>query len=254
MLSVHSATYQVRDRILLNDISINLPKGKLYGLIGHNGSGKSTLIKLLSGELVPSSGSVLLEQQPIQRFSTKELAKHIAYLPQRLPEAADFYARELVMLGRFPWQKWLKKPTALDHEIVDLAMAQTQVTQFAEQMVNTLSGGERQRVWLAMCLAQQCQYLLLDEPLSALDIVYQVEVMQLIRRLVDDQGLTVVLILHDINLAAQFCDELIALKGGKLCKHAPVHEVMQQSVLQEIFGVTLHLLDHPEGTHRVAVL
>jgi len=109
-------------------------------------------------------------------------------------------------------------------------------------------------VWLAMCLAQQCQYLLLDEPLSALDIVYQVEVMQLIRRLVDEQGLTVVLILHDINLAAQFCDELIALKGGKLCKHAPVHEVMQQSVLQEIFGVTLHLLDHPDGTHRVAVL
>ena len=203
---------------------------------------------------MPSSGSVLLEQQPIQRFSSKELAKHIAYLPQRLPEVADFYARELVMLGRFPWQKWLKKPTALDHEIVDLAMAQTQVTQFAEQVVNTLSGGERQRVWLAMCLAQQCQYLLLDEPLSALDIVYQVEVMQLIRRLVDDQGLTVVLILHDINLAARFCDELIALKGGKLCKHAPVHEVMQQSVLQEIFAVTLHLLDHPDGTHRVAVL
>lgn len=254
MLSVHSATYQVRDKTLLNNISLNLSNGRLYGLIGHNGSGKSTLIKLLSGELAPSSGSVQLEEQRIHQFSAKELAKHIAYLPQRLPEAADFYVRELVMLGRFPWQKWLQKPTALDHDIVERAMAQTQVTQFAEQAVNTLSGGERQRVWLAMCLAQQCRYLLLDEPLAALDIVYQVEVMQLIRRLVDEQGLTVVIIIHDINLASQFCDELIALKGGSLCKHAAVQDIMQPCVLQDIFGVNLHLLEHPNGTHRVAVL
>lgn len=254
MLSLDAVSFRVGNKVLLHDISCSLPTGRLYGLIGHNGSGKSTLIRLLGGELAPSSGAVRLEDSTVHTLSARARARHIAYLPQHLPEAADFHVRELVMLGRFPWQGWLQKPTAQDMDLVAQAMAQTAVAQFADQPVNTLSGGERQRVWLAMCLAQQSAYLLLDEPLAALDIVYQVEVLQLIRRLVDGQGLTVVIIIHDINLAARFCDELIALKGGRLYRQAPVSELMQADALHELFGVHLHLLNHPDGQHRVAVV
>lgn len=254
MFSVDAVSFCADSKVLLRDISCSLQKGRLYGLIGHNGSGKSTFIRLLSGELAPSSGAVHLQGERVHALSPKARARRIAYLPQKLPEAADFLVRELVMLGRFPWQGWLQKPSAEDVSIVEQAMQQTAVAPFAEQPVNTLSGGERQRVWLAMCLAQQSACLLLDEPLAALDIVYQVEVLQLVRRLVDERGLTVVLIIHDINLAAQFCDELIALKAGALCRQAPVAEMMRAEVLHDIFGVHLHLLDHPDGQHRVAVV
>lgn len=254
MLSLDAVSFRVGNKVLLHDISCSLPAGRLYGLIGHNGSGKSTLIRLLGGELAPSSGQIRLEGNSVHALSAKARARRMAYLPQHLPEAADFHVRELVMLGRFPWQGWLQKPSAEDAEVVAQAMRQTAVEPFADQPVNTLSGGERQRVWLAMCLAQQSAYLLLDEPLAALDIVYQIEILQLIRRLVDERGLTVVLIIHDINLAAQFCDELIALKGGRLYRQAPVADLMQADVLHELFGVRLHLLDHPDGQHRVAVV
>ncbi|TDQ56319.1 iron complex transport system ATP-binding protein [Mesocricetibacter intestinalis] len=254
MLKIEKLGFRVQDKTLLRDISFSLAAGKVYGLIGHNGSGKSTLIKILSGENSPSQGEIFLDHKPLSAFGHKALARRIAYLPQHLPEAADFLVSELVMLGRFPWQGWLQKPSREDQLIVEEAMALTAVSRFAGQPVNTLSGGERQRVWLAMCLAQQSEYLLLDEPLAALDIVYQVEVLQLIRRLVEERGLTVVIIIHDINLAAQFCDELIALKQGRLCCRGRVEEVMNAGVLEDIFGMRLHLLPHPQGTHQVAVV
>lgn len=254
MFRVEAVSVHADGKPLLREVSCTLQTGYLYGLIGHNGSGKSTLIRLLGGELSPSAGRVQLKGDCVHKLDVKARARRIAYLPQKLPEAADFLVRELVMLGRFPWQRWLQKPTAEDLAVVQQAMQQTAVLRFADQPVNTLSGGERQRVWLAMCLAQQSDYLLLDEPLAALDIVYQVEVLQLIRRLVDERGLTVLIIIHDINLAAQFCDELIALKGGQLYRQAAVAEMMQADVLHDIFGVHLHLLDHPDGRHKVAVV
>lgn len=254
MIQVKNASLVIEQKKLLENINLSLPKGKIYGLIGHNGSGKSTLIKMLSGEIPPTTGEILINEKNISTFNHKALAKNIAYLPQKLPDATDFHVDELVMLGRFPWQNWLQKPTAADHAIVAEAMSLTSTEKFAKQAVNTLSGGERQRVWLAMCLAQQSEYLLLDEPLAALDIVYQVEVLQLIRRLVDERQLTVIIIIHDINLASQFCDELIALKNGELCCHGAVSEIMNVQQLEKIFGIRLHLMPHPEGSHRVAVV
>ena len=254
MLASHAVSFSANNKLLLDDVSFTLHPGRFYGLIGHNGSGKSTLMRLLGGEILPTAGSVSLDGEALHTLSPKTRARRIACLPQRLPDAADFHVRELVMLGRFPWQGWLQRPAAQDFALVEEAMAQTDVLRFADQPVNTLSGGERQRAWLAMCLAQQSMCLLLDEPLAALDIVYQVEVLQLVRRLVVSRGLTVLMIIHDVNLAARFCDELIALKGGRLCRHAPVNEVMRAEVLQEIFGVRLHLLDHPDRQHRVAVV
>ena len=168
MLSLDSVSFRYGDHVLLDAVSFSLAPGQFYGVIGHNGAGKSTLIRLLGGELLPSSGAVLLDGAAVHAFSAKARARRIASLPQKLPDAADFLVRELVMLGRFPWQGWLQRPSAEDVACVEAAMAQTDVARFAAQPVNTLSGGERQRAWLALCLAQQSEVLLLDEPLAAL--------------------------------------------------------------------------------------
>ena len=147
MLSLDSVSFRSGDRVLLDAVSFSLAPGQFYGVIGHNGAGKSTLIRLLGGELLPSSGAVLLDGAAVHAFSAKARARRIASLPQKLPDAADFLVRELVMLGRFPWQGWLQRPSAEDVACVEAAMAQTDVARFAAQPVNTLSGGERQRVW-----------------------------------------------------------------------------------------------------------
>ncbi len=254
MLKVNQVSLTVENKPLLIEVNLSVEKGKLYAIIGHNGSGKSTLIKLMSGENTPTQGKVTYDNHIIDKMPSKELAKHIAYLAQKLPDAQNFTVEELVMLGRYPWQKWLQKPSDKDHKVVHTAMQQTQIDSKASQTVSTLSGGERARAWLAMCLAQQTDYLLLDEPLASLDIVYQVEVLRLIKRLVTEQNLGVVIIIHDINLASQFCDQFIALKNGKVCHTGNVHDTMTSSKLQEIFGIHLHLLPHPVDGHKVAVV
>ena len=253
MLRVNQLTISRQGNTLLDNISCELNSNELIALVGHNGSGKSTLIKALAGEMSVNGGSISLDERHIADYSNKELAQQMAYLPQQLPDAAGFTVRELVMLGRYPHQKWLQKPSQVDKDKVEQAMRTTQVEAFAERTTTTLSGGERARVWLAMCLAQDTRYLLLDEPLAALDIHYQLEVIQLIRRLVDEQGLSVIIIVHDINLAAQYADRVIALKNGRICHNGTIKSTMQPDILRSIFNVDMQLLSHPITGHPVAV-
>ncbi len=253
MLRAHNLTIKRQDRTLLDTVDCEIATKQLVALVGHNGSGKSTLIKALAGEMSSSSGSVTLDARAISDYGSKELAQHMAYLPQQLPEAAGFTVRELVMLGRYPHQKWLQKPSQQDQDKVAEALQVTQTEAFAERITSTLSGGERARAWLAMCLAQDTRYLLLDEPLAALDMHYQLEVIQLIRRLVDEQGLGVVIIVHDINLAAQYADRIIALKNGRVCHNGDIASTMQPDVLRNIFNVEMQLLNHPITGQPVAV-
>lgn len=254
MITVEKLSFKQENTLLLKDINLSIERGKLYGLIGHNGSGKSSLIRLLAGEQQPTKGTLKIDNELLHNLSAKQIAKHIAYLPQNLPDARSFTVEELVMLGRYPWQKWLSKATAEDHHIVDAAIKKTQIQDKRTRTVSTLSGGERARAWLGMCLAQQTDYLLLDEPLAALDMVYQVEVLRLIKQLVITQNLGVILIIHDINLAAQFCDHFIALKNGRLCHQGSVADTMTIEVLRQIFGIDLYLLSHPVDGHKVAVV
>ena len=253
MLRVNQLTISRQGNTLLENISCELNSNELIALVGHNGSGKSTLIKALAGEMSVNGGSISLDERHIADYSNKELAQQMAYLPQQLPDAAGFTVRELVMLGRYPHQKWLQKPSQIDKDKVEQAMRTTQVEAFAERTTTTLSGGERARVWLAMCLAQDTRYLLLDEPLAALDMHYQLEVIQLIRRLVDEQGLSVIIIVHDINLAAQYADRVIALKNGRICHNGTIKSTMQPDILRSIFNVDMQLLSHPITGHPVAV-
>lgn len=254
MLNVSHLTIQAYDKVLLQDVSFGLEKGKVYGLIGHNGSGKSTLIKALAGETAPTSGEILLNGQAIHKMPAKQLAQHLAYLPQKLPDAPHFLVDELVMLGRYPHQGWLQKPSEDDKAIVNHCMQMTGVAPFAKQSVATLSGGEKARAWLAMCLAQQSEVLLLDEPLAPLDIVYQVEILKLIQKLAKDNNMAIVIIIHDINLTAQFCDEIIALKQGALCHIGDIQSTMRVDVLKQIFGIELAIFEHPVTKQKVAVV
>lgn len=254
MLNVSHLSIHAYDKVLLQDVSFGLENGKVYGLIGHNGSGKSTLIKALAGETMPTQGEILLNGQAIHKMPAKQLAKHLAYLPQKLPDAPQFLVHELVMLGRYPHQSWLQKPTEHDKKIVDNCMQMTGVAPFAQQSVATLSGGEKARAWLAMCLAQQSEILLLDEPLAPLDIVYQLEILKLIQNLAKEKQMAIVIIIHDINLTAQFCDEIIALKKGSLCHMGDIQSTMKVDVLKQIFGIELAIFEHPVSKKKVAVV
>lgn len=253
MLRANQLTISRQGNTLLDNVSCEIGSNQLAALVGHNGSGKSTLIKALAGEMMTNGGSISLDERDISDYSSKELARRMAYLPQQLPEAAGFSVRELVMLGRYPHQKWLQKPSQIDKDKVAEAMRITQTEAFADRTTATLSGGERARVWLAMCLAQDTRYLLLDEPLAALDMHYQLEIIQLIRRLVDEQGLSVVIIIHDINLAAQYADRVIALKNGRICHDGDISSTMQPTILHKIFNVDMQLLSHPITGQPVAV-
>ena len=253
MLRANQLTIRRQDNTLLDNVSCEIDPKQLVALVGHNGSGKSTLIKALAGEMTSSGGTITLDETNISDYGSKELARQMAYLPQQLPDAAGFTVRELVMLGRYPHQKWLQKPTQMDRDKVEQALKVTQTEAFADRITSTLSGGERARAWLAMCLAQDTKYLLLDEPLAALDMHYQIEVIQLIRRLVDEQGLSVVIIIHDINLAAQYADRIIALKNGRVCHNGTIKSTMQSEVLYDIFNVDMQLLSHPITGQPVAV-
>lgn len=252
MFSVQQAGFSIPERTLLHPISLQFEAGKVYGLIGHNGSGKSTLIKLLAKQQPLSSGNILFQNQPLESWSNREFAKQVAYLPQHLPQATNLTARELIAMGRYAHQGLFGRENADDRKAVEQALTLTHTEQFADQNVDLLSGGERSRVWLAMLLAQQSKFLLLDEPLAALDIAHQVEVMALIQKLSRELGLGVIIVIHDINLASRYCDHLIALHSGKLLAEGNAHQIVNAPSLHAIYGIALNVIEHPETKRPVS--
>lgn len=253
MFHLHNASYAVPERTLLHDITLSFDTHKVYGLIGHNGSGKSTLLKLLTRQHPLSSGQILLDDKDIKQYSARQYAKQVAYLPQHLPAATALTARELVTMGRYAWSGLLGRTNQTDRDAVAEAFRLTHTEQFADQVVDTLSGGERSRIWLAMALAQQSHYLLLDEPLAPLDIAHQIDVMTLIQNLSRSLGLGIIIVIHDINLAARYCDELVALKQGRLLKTGRPSEIMTADVLKDIYNVEMNIIAHPGNGRPVAL-
>ncbi|WP_332119514.1 ATP-binding cassette domain-containing protein [Azorhizobium caulinodans] len=238
---------RIAGRTLLHPLSLRIPKGRVIGLIGHNGSGKSTLLRLLARQLPPSQGEIRFEGVPMPRWRDRAFGRRLAYLPQTLPSAAGLLVRELVALGRYPWHGALGRFGAADRAAVKEALVAVDLTTHAEQPVATLSGGERQRAFLGMLLAQSAGSLLLDEPISALDIAHQVEVLRLVRILALKGGLSVILVLHDVNLAVRFCDEIIALHSGKIIGQDAAGTFMDAARLQQIYGVPMNVIP-AEGT------
>lgn len=252
LFDLSEVSFAVPGRQVLAPLTLSLPAGKMIGLIGHNGSGKSTLLKLLARQEVPSGGAVRFEGRTLSQWGHRPFARKVAYLPQQTPPAQGLLVRELVALGRYPWHGALGRFGATDRAKVAEAMTLTGLEPLAERMVDTLSGGERQRAFIAMLVAQDAGCLLLDEPISALDIAHQMEVLSLVHRLAAERGLGVLVVLHDVNMAARFCDEIIALRAGHLIARGTPGEIMAPEPLQAIYGIAMDVLPHSSRPTPVA--
>jgi ferric hydroxamate transport system ATP-binding protein len=244
---VSNLNVQIGDTAILSDISLGFREGEVTGLLGHNGSGKSTLLKILARQLVPSSGDAKLEGKPFRTTGAREFARKVGYLPQHPPGTDGLTVRELVALGRYPWRGPLGRYNTEDHQLIDQAIEDTDLAPFRHRSVDTLSGGERQRAWIAMLLAQQTRCLLLDEPISALDVKHQVETLRLVHRLAAERELTVIVVLHDVDLAARFCDRLVALKSGRLIADGSPRDIMDARTLETIYSVPMGVMERAPG-------
>ena len=247
MLEARKLAFHVGDRALLSNFDVAFEPGKIYALVGHNGSGKSTLLKLLAQQQQPTDGDILVHGKSVSKWGDKKFAQQVAYLPQHLPATDSLSGRDLVSFGRYPWHGLLGRLTSKDKQYIAEAMRLTDTEKYADRLVDTLSGGERQRVWLAMLLAQRTQYLLLDEPLSALDIAHQIEMLELIKALAAELELGVIIVIHDINMAARFCDHIVALHSGEMIVQGDVEHVFQTDKLRDIYGIEMQITDHAAG-------
>ena len=253
-LDLTGVTYSAGQKDILHGIDLTLTAGRVYGLVGPNGSGKSSLMKIIARQVAPASGRVELQGRPVSEWAGRAFARQVAYMPQFTPDADGMTVRELVALGRFPWHGTLGRFSRTDAEMVERAIARSELDAFADRPVATMSGGERQRAWIAMMLAQDAKCLLLDEPTSALDLSHQASVLSLVRTLSQERGLTVVIVLHDINLAARYCDEIIAMNGGRIITKGTPDEIMRTDMLQRIFGVEIGIFNHPHTKQPVGFL
>ncbi len=252
LFDLDGVTFAIPERVLLHPLTLTLPARRVVGLIGHNGSGKSTLVKLLARQQPASFGTIRFEGKALKDWGDRPFARKVAYLPQQTPPATGMLVKELVALGRYPWHGALGRFGHVDRDKVDEAMALTDIMPLADRLVDTLSGGERQRVWLAMLVAQDAECLLLDEPISALDVAHQVEVLSLVHRLSKDKGLGVVVVLHDVNMAARFCDEILALHSGKLIARGAPEAIMTPDCLKSIYGIAMGVMPHPDTRHPIS--
>lgn len=238
---------------VIEDLSTTIEAGKVTALVGPNGCGKSTLLRGLARLLKPAAGNVLLDGHSIHALPTKELAKRVGILPQGPMAPEGLTVHELVAQGRYPHQGFFQQWSDLDQEICDEAIRTTNMDEFADRPVDTLSGGQRQRAWIAMTLAQKTPILLLDEPTTYLDIGFQLEVMELVERLNSEQGMTILLVLHDLNQAARYSDRMIVLRDGSIVADGRPGDVMSVELMASVFQVRANILEDPDGGHPVCL-
>ncbi|MCY7832547.1 ATP-binding cassette domain-containing protein [Bacillus spizizenii] len=243
------------DSRLINNVSLTVEKGEFLGILGPNGSGKTTLLRLLTGTLPAKEGSVYLAGKPLADYKPKELARIMAVLPQKTDQAFTFTVKETVAFGRYPFQTGLfRQQTEKDEAIVQEAMEQTGVSAFAEKSIRDLSGGEQQRVYLAQALAQQPRILFLDEPTNFLDLAYQKELLDLIKRLTRENGLAAVSVFHDLNTASLYCDELLFMKNGTAGpKQKPEYAVSEHHI-KAVYDTDITALVHHSSPKPMIVI
>jgi iron complex transport system ATP-binding protein len=245
MLQLENINFSYGTVNVLADISLSVSKGEFIAVIGPNGAGKSTLIKIIDRILQANTGRILLDGRPLSSISRRELACTIAYLPQETNFAFSYSVREVILMGRFPYQKGVRAYSPEDLKVVQEMIDLMEIKKFASRYFNELSGGEKQRVLIASALAQNPRMILLDEPTSALDLHHQIAIYQTLKKLKEDQNLTVFVVTHDINLAAQFCDRIILMGGGKLIRDGKPEDVLQFQLLQDTFGVKVFIDINP---------
>lgn len=234
---------------VINDVSLDFDPGQITVIIGPNGSGKSTLLTTLAGQLPISAGKIELNGISISAWSKRKLARELALLPQEPQAPEGILVRQMVTYGRFSHRRAFRGLTADDKTCIDAAMKQTEITDLAEHPLNKLSGGQRQRVWIAMALAQAPRLLLLDEPTSYLDLGFQHQVLDLLRRLNRESGLGVIMVLHDINQASFYADRLIALEAGGVIADGAPAEVVSAETISRLYGLPVDI-HHAKASKR----
>ena len=245
IVSARGVDFSYYNGLVLQDVSLNLAAGSMTSLIGPNGSGKTTLVKMLCGLLKPKRGQVALAGRDLLRLPRKEVARQIALVPQELSVPFDFTVYEMVMLGRTPYVRHLRGTAPHDLEVVQRMLHLTATDRLAHRPYNELSGGEQQRVIIAMALAQEPRILLLDEPVVHLDVNHQIEILELIRRLNRETGLTVLATMHDLNLASLYFDWLVLLNEGRIAASGTPGEVLREDVIRRVFRAEVRVQPHP---------
>lgn len=236
IIKAQNICVSINEKEIVHGISLDIPEGKVTAIIGPNGCGKSTTLKALS-RILPYKGSVSFKGQEMSGLSQREFAKCLAILTQSPQAPSDLTVNDLVEMGRFPHRGFLGRAGKDDKEHVEWALEQTGVKEMRYRLLNTLSGGERQRAWIAMALAQRPEVLLLDEPTTYLDICHQLEIMQLITRLNQELGLTVVMVVHDLNHAIMYADHVVVVKAGQLVTSGAPREIITADLLADVFKV-----------------
>lgn len=237
ILKAEELSFGYSEQYYIKDLSVAFDKGDVVSIIGPNGSGKSTLLRLLSRLLKPNIGSIYLEGIPISNTSNKEVARKMTMLPQIQDHKIDLTVRDLVKYGRQPYLKWYEEYNQQHDSYIDWAISATNLTSLQFRPLHTLSGGERQRAWIAMCIAQTPKILLLDEPTSYLDIAHQLEVMELVKDLNLSHGITIIMVLHDLNQAARYSNKIIAMKQGKVVRQGSPMEVYTTDFFRDVFSI-----------------
>ncbi|MEU6472687.1 ABC transporter ATP-binding protein [Streptomyces massasporeus] len=251
-LSAENVTLAYDQRVIAEHLSVEIPDRSFTVIVGPNACGKSTLLRALSRMLKPSEGRVLLDGNVIQSMPAKKVARTLGLLPQSSVAPDGITVADLVGRGRYPHQGILRQWSTEDERVVQESMRQTGVAELGDRYVDELSGGQRQRVWIAMTLAQQTPLLLLDEPTTYLDIQHQIDVLDLCAELHEEQGRTLVAVLHDLNHAARYATHLIALREGRVIAEGAPKDIVTAGLVEEVFGLRCQVIDDPEtGTPLV---
>ncbi|RAR41224.1 ABC transporter ATP-binding protein [Paenibacillus sp. MDMC362] len=230
---------------IFENLDLTVPIGKITVFIGSNGCGKSTLLRSMARLLKPQRGSVVLNGADIASLSTKDVARKLAILPQGPTAPEGLTVMQLVKQGRYPYQSWLRQWSREDEEAVTAALASTGLTELADRTVDSLSGGQRQRAWIAMTLAQETPLILLDEPTTYLDLTHQIEVLDLLYELNVQEQRTIVMVLHDINLACRYADHIVAIRDGSIKAKGAPGEIINSELMQTVFQLPCEIIPDP---------
>jgi iron complex transport system ATP-binding protein len=252
-ISVKNLSVAYEDNLIIKDMNLSIPKGKISIIIGANGCGKSTLLKTIGRVIKQKSGDILINEKNIKHQKEKDIATQVAFLPQGPVCPNGITVKELVAFGRFPHQKAIGGLKSHDKEIIEWAIEETGLKEFADRQVENLSGGQRQRAWIAMTLAQETDIIMLDEPTTYLDMSYQLEVLEVLERLNKQKKITVVIVLHELNNACRFANNIIGLKKGNIICQGEPKEVITKICLKEIYGIDAKLQLSENGEYPICV-
>jgi iron complex transport system ATP-binding protein len=244
-LHVEQVTLAYGDRVVVSSLDLVVPPGRITAIVGANACGKSTLLRAMARLLAPKAGRVLLDGKDLHRLPTRQVAYTLGLLPQSPIAPEGIVVGDLGARGRHPHRRMMSRWTADDSAAVARALELTGTVSLADRPVDELSGGQRQRVWIAMTLAQQTDLLMLDEPTTFLDVSHQIEVLDLLTDLNRDRGTTIVMVLHDLNLAARYADHMVAMAGGAVYALGSPHQVLTGETVEAVFGLNCQVIEDP---------